>query len=96
MNDEGVALSSFLIHHFLPMKSCYLCDENPLEHQRYGVGTEIENCPLCYRPTCRFHLAIVRWKWRDSGRADFTLICQTCRRTYAHRNWDTYHRDWIT
>ncbi|MEI2611931.1 MAG: hypothetical protein V9G20_25135 [Candidatus Promineifilaceae bacterium] len=78
------------------MASCYLCDENPLDRQRYSDQADITPCPLCYWPTCRYHLTVVRWKWRDSGRTDSALICKNCRRTYTHRNWDTYHRDWIT
>ena len=77
---------------------CYLCDENPVEGRRLG-GTglsEGSDCPICYQPTCRYHLTTVRWRWRGSGALDEALICKECRRRYAQRDWDAYNRDWIT
>ena len=82
----------------MSVQRCHLCDENPLEARRYGSEALAEGstCPLCFQPTCRFHLTTVRWRWRDGGRLDSTLVCKACRRTYAHRVWDTANRDWIT
>lgn len=82
----------------MAVQRCFLCEENPTEARRYGGDglAEGNDCPICYRPTCRFHLTVVRWRWRESGRADSALICKECRRTYAHRNWDAVNRDWIT
>ena len=80
------------------VQRCFLCEENPVEGRRYGGDglPEGVDCPICYRSTCRFHLTIVRWRWREDGRRDSALVCQACRRTYAHRNWDAVRRDWIT
>ena len=77
---------------------CYVCDEDELTKRRYAGGglDEGENCPICYQPTCRYHLTAVRWYWRDSGETDSALVCPECKRTYQHRNWDAIHRDWIT
>lgn len=82
----------------MAVQRCYLCEESPLEARRYGeAGLEAgKDCPICYRPTCRYHLTMVRWRWRESGKVDATMICKECRRTYAHREWDVVHRDWIT
>jgi uncharacterized protein YbaR (Trm112 family) len=82
----------------MTVRRCHLCEENPLEARRYGGEALAEGaiCPLCYQPTCRFHLTMVRWRWRDGGRVDSTLVCKECRRTYAHRDWDAANRDWIT
>lgn len=82
----------------MAVQRCYLCEENPIEGRRYGGDGLAQggDCPICYRPTCRFHLTVVRWRWREDGRRDSALICKECRRTYAHRNWDAVHRDWIT
>jgi hypothetical protein len=77
---------------------CYLCNQRPGE----VVGNGRENleagdyCPICNQPVCRRHLSIVRWRWRDSGEVDSALVCKECVRTYAHRTWDTFRRDWIT
>ena len=77
---------------------CYLCEQDPVESRRYG-GAGLEdgaNCPICFQPACRFHLTYVRWRWRDSGDVDAALVCKECKRTYAHRDWDVFHRDWIS
>ena len=69
-----------------------------MEARRYGDGGLAEgvDCPICHRPACRYHLATVRWRWRESGELDAALICKECRRTYAQRDWDAVNRDWIT
>lgn len=66
--------------------------------RRYGRQgfAEGQNCPICFQPTCRYHLTTVRWRWRESGDVDSALICQECKRTYAHRSWDAFNRDWIS
>ena len=80
------------------VKRCYLCDQDPLVKKRYGGGGLAEgmDCPLCFQSTCRYHLTVVRWYWRDSGEVGSALVCQECKRTYQHRNWDVMHRNWIT
>ena len=82
----------------MTVQNCYLCDENPIEKRRYGRSgfEEGELCPSCYRPVCRYHLTVVRWRWRENREVDSALICKSCKNSYAHRNWDVVHRDWIT
>lgn len=82
----------------MAVKYCYLCNQNPTIKQQYaGRGlAEGEMCPVCYQPTCRMHLSTVRWRWKSSGETDSTLVCKDCVRTYKHRDWDRYNRDWIT
>jgi uncharacterized protein YbaR (Trm112 family) len=76
---------------------CYLCEKD--EEARH-LDTGLEEgiyCPVCHRPACRHHLATVRWRWRDEwGRVDSALVCIECRRTYRHRSWDAFNRDWIS
>jgi hypothetical protein len=78
--------------------SCHLCERNPLEARRYGGEglAEGQNCPICFEPTCRYHLTYVRWRWRETGEVEAALVCKECKRTYAHRDWDAFHREWIT
>lgn len=82
----------------MAVKQCYLCNQDPVVKRRYGGQglADGQDCPLCYQPTCRYHLSAVRWRWRQNGEVDSALVCQTCVRSYAHRNWDTHNRDWIT
>lgn len=82
----------------MSVQRCYLCEVNPIEGRRYGdAGLEDGVlCPICLQPTCRYHLATVRWRWRESGELDKAMICIECKRTYAHRDWDAFHRDWIS
>lgn len=77
---------------------CHICDEDPLTRQRYGRQglEEGKVCPVCYQPTCRYHLTTVRWRWRESREVDAALVCQKCKRSYAHRSWDAFRREWIT
>lgn len=77
---------------------CYLCEQNPDEARFYGDEglEEGQDCPICYQPTCRYHLTVVRWRWRNNGRVDSALVCKECKRTYAQRDWDTLNREWIT
>jgi len=82
----------------MAVQSCAICDGNLIDKRRYA-GTGLANganCPICYRPICSYHLSVVRWRWRDSGKVDSAQICQECRRSYAHRHWDALNRDWIT
>jgi uncharacterized protein YbaR (Trm112 family) len=53
-------------------------------------------CPICHKPTCRKHLAVVRFRWRETRQLDSALICQNCKRSYEHRYWDSARRDWIS
>ncbi|MFQ5399589.1 MAG: hypothetical protein ACE5E7_08335 [Anaerolineae bacterium] len=82
----------------MSVKRCHLCDEDPLFRRRHGQSglADGADCPICYRPTCRYHLTTVRWRWRSSGHVDAAQVCQECKRTYQHRNWDAVNRDWIT
>jgi len=77
---------------------CYLCEHNPVDGRRYGGGglEEGADCPICFQPVCRYHLTYVRWRWRESGEVDAALVCKECKRSYAHRDWDVFHRDWIS
>ncbi|NLF65037.1 MAG: hypothetical protein GX579_10615 [Chloroflexi bacterium] len=82
----------------MAVQRCHLCDDDPVEARRYGSAGLYEGqlCPICYRPTCRYHLTTVRWRWRSSGTIEAALICQSCKRSYAQRDWDVANRDWIT
>ncbi|GAB4271994.1 MAG: hypothetical protein Kow0080_17920 [Candidatus Promineifilaceae bacterium] len=82
----------------MAVHTCHLCDENPAEKRLYGEHglAEGEICPTCYQPTCRYHLTVVRWRWRSTGEVDSALICKSCKSSYAHRSWDAVNRDWIT
>lgn len=82
----------------MSVKRCYLCEQDPLEGRRYGDAglAQGADCPICFQPVCRYHLTTVRWRWRESGEVDAALICKECKRTYAHRDWDTFNRDWIS
>lgn len=84
--------------HAMTVQRCYLCDEDPEAQRLYGQYdlAKGENCPICYRPACAYHLTVVRWRWRDSGQVDSARVCQSCKRQYAHRQWDANNRDWIT
>ncbi|MFO7680949.1 MAG: hypothetical protein R6X34_12940 [Chloroflexota bacterium] len=82
----------------MSVKVCYICQDEPQAVHRYGQA-ELDDgdyCPICYQPTCRRHLSVVRWRWRENGELDSALACKNCVRTYAHRSWDVFHRDWIT
>ncbi|MCA9993796.1 MAG: hypothetical protein H6988_08205 [Pseudomonadales bacterium] len=82
----------------MAVSRCHECEQDPLEKRRYGGSGLAEGsaCPICYQPTCRYHLTTVRWRWRDGGQLGDTLICKACKRSYAHRSWDVANRDWIT
>lgn len=80
----------------MAVKYCYLCNQTPGKRPSIQALAEGIVCPVCYQPTCRTHLVTVRWRWRSSGQTDSALICQECRRSYKHRDWDRYNRDWIT
>jgi hypothetical protein len=82
----------------MSVRSCDICNTDPSPAARSGQEylDEGDYCPICYAPTCRRHLSVVRWRWRESGEVDLALVCKNCVRTYAHRSWDVFHRDWIT
>jgi hypothetical protein len=78
---------------------CHICDKKPAEARRLGASgfAEGQLCPICLRPTCRHHLTTVRWRWRNPTRdLDSALVCQECKKSYRHRNWDPVHREWIS
>lgn len=78
---------------------CHICDKNPVEAQQFAQGGFADGaaCPICLRPTCRYHLVTVRWRWRTVARdLDSAQICRECKRAYKHRNWDPLHREWIS
>ncbi len=82
----------------MAVKYCQMCNEDPEAKQQYqGQGlADGEVCPICYHPTCRPHLGTVRWRWKNSGQLDSALVCKVCLRSYQHRDWDKYSREWIT
>lgn len=83
----------------MSVNRCHVCDANPAESRHLGESGLVDGqeCPICYRPTCRYHLVTVRWRWRDDTREiASTQICRECHRTYEHRRWDTFERDWIS
>jgi hypothetical protein len=78
---------------------CYICDKNPNESRQFGTtgfaGGQV--CPVCQRPTCRHHLVMVRWRWRNATRdIDSAQVCRDCKKGYRHREWDPLNREWIT
>jgi hypothetical protein len=78
---------------------CHVCDKNPAEAQRFAQAGYADGavCPICQRPTCRYHLVMVRWRWRTPGRElDSAQVCRECKRAYKQRNWDPLHREWIS
>lgn len=82
----------------MSVPNCHVCDSDSVEKDRYG-DTGLENgdyCPICHRPTCRFHFATVRFRWRSDRRVDSARICITCKNAYEHRYWDVANRDWIS
>jgi hypothetical protein len=82
----------------MPVPYCHICETNELEKRQYGAATlgQGDYCPVCQRPTCRFHMGRVRWKWRDTGKLDQALVCLDCKNAYRHREWDSYRRNWIS
>lgn len=82
----------------MSVPNCHICDSQPEEKRRFG-DDGLENgdyCPVCYRPTCKFHLATVRFRWLRDRRVDSALVCIQCKKTYQHRNWDVANREWIS
>jgi hypothetical protein len=78
---------------------CYLCERDPVAARRLGGSglTDGVLCPVCQRPTCSHHLVTVRWRWRTATRQlGMAQVCQECKRTYRHREWDPINRDWIS
>ena len=80
------------------VRRCHICDAEPVTHlsaseQALAAGKE---CPICYAPTCRQHMVMVRWRWKNGRGVGEERICKECRRTYRHRGWDTMNRDWIS
>ena len=76
---------------------CYICDRNPVEKETYGDASldHGDYCPICHRPACRFHMARVRWRWKNRGGLGSAYVCKECKNTYQHRTWDAHNRDWI-
>lgn len=78
---------------------CHLCEAEQIDSsQRHPADYEAGIfCPICQRPTCRRHLTVVRWRWRNATReTDSAQICHACKREYRHRDWDVLSREWIT
>jgi hypothetical protein len=82
----------------MSVNRCYICDQNPRDKRRYGEEGLVagQECPICYEPVCRYHLATVRWRWKNNGHVESAQICRECQRSYRHRSWDTLNRDWIS
>lgn len=81
----------------MAVKYCNICQQYPEERRSDSANlAEGDYCPICNQPACRTHLSVVRWRWRENGELDAALVCKECVRTYAHRNWDVFRRDWIT
>ncbi|MBK8988554.1 MAG: hypothetical protein IPM39_21200 [Chloroflexi bacterium] len=78
------------------VKYCYICNQNPDQRGDEAALAAGEYCPICNQPACRRHLSVVRWRWRETGALGSALVCKECVRTYAHRGWDVFRRDWIT
>jgi hypothetical protein len=59
----------------MTVQRCHHCDADPIEARRYGGAglADGELCPICYRPTCRYHLTTVRWRWREGGAVESSL-----------------------
>lgn len=77
---------------------CHLCDsETDSKHRFQDEGlVSGRECPVCYAPTCQFHLTTVRWRWKNGGGVGSERVCKECKRTYRYRSWDTLNRDWIS
>ena len=82
----------------MPVPYCHICQENEAEKRQYGDSSleAGDYCPVCYRPTCRYHMSRVRWRWKETGQLGEALICRECKTTYRHRDWDRHNRDWIS
>jgi len=77
---------------------CRICETHEDAKQRYG-DTGLQDgdfCPICFRPTCRFHLGRVIWRWKENGQRAEAFVCLDCKNAYRHREWDAYHRDWVS
>lgn len=77
---------------------CYLCESHPDDKQKYGDSgfADGDYCPICYRPFCRHHSGVVRWRWKETREVASARICIECKRAYLHRGWDVVHREWIS
>jgi len=78
---------------------CHVCNRNEAEKEAYGEsGFDLGIfCPVCHKPVCSHHITTVRWRWKNDRRSvESAKVCQHCRKTYAHRNWDPINRDWAT
>lgn len=82
----------------MSVEFCHMCDSDPQDSRSHLPGSldDGEYCPVCHRATCRFHLGIVRWRWKDSNQLDSARVCLACKNAYRHREWDPVHRDWIS
>jgi hypothetical protein len=76
---------------------CHVCRKKPDEKEMYGDAMLGQGayCPICHQPACRYHMARVRWRWKDTGRIESDWICVECKNGYQHRYWDSHRRDWI-
>lgn len=82
----------------MPVPYCHICEANPRDSRSHADGAldTGDYCPICFRPTCRLHMGVVRWRWKKTGRLDSARVCLDCKNTYRHRDWDPVNRDWIS
>lgn len=79
----------------MSVPNCHLCKEerrDPTPQEQ----AEGDYCPTCHRPTCGRHMAVVRFRWKETRQVDSAMICKDCKTRYEHRYWDTARRDWIS
>lgn len=75
--------------------NCHLCAALGSQPSEQDLANG-DYCPVCHRPTCRSHLATVRFRWITTRAVDSALICRDCKTSYQHRYWDTARREWIS
>ncbi len=77
---------------------CKICDADATQKAQQDPAdlAKGDYCPVCHHPVCGRHLSTVRFRWRETRQVDSAQVCATCKRTYAHRYWDTARRDWIS
>ena len=101
MDDRGAGDATIGLERdelVMSIKWCRSCNSDQDAKRRYrGEGlAEGKECPICYAPTCRYHLSTVRLRWKKDGRVGTAQICRECKRAYRHRSWDSLNREWIS
>jgi hypothetical protein len=79
----------------MSVPTCEICSEQNLIPSPEALA-EGDYCPLCYRPVCKAHLSLVRFRWKASREMGAALICRPCKTAYKHRYWDSAQREWIS